>query len=114
MRYYESLARKDDKWQELYAEDADFSDASRTLSAKGRQAVVQAFVPFLKGVAGVKVKQLIVEGDRACAIIGYDYVNPKGKKLSQDVAEVWEVKGEKLITEVIYFDLTEYRSFMRS
>ena len=111
--YYDSLSRKDDKWQNLYSNDAVFSDASQTLNAKGKVAVVQSFIPFLKGVEGVRVKQMIAEGERACAIVGYDYVNPKGQKMRQDVAEVWETKDGKLAKLTIYFDLLAYRDFMR-
>ena len=111
--YYESLDQKDDRWQSLYSEDAVFSDASQTLNAKGKTAVIQAFIPFLKGTAEVKVKQMIVENGDACAIIGYVYVNSKGEKMNQDVAEVSEVRDGKLAKLTIYFDLTAYRSFMR-
>jgi ketosteroid isomerase-like protein len=112
--YYESLNRKDDKWQELYSADAVFADASQTLNAKGKAEVIQSFVPFLKGIERAKVKQMIVEGEEACAIVSYDYVNPKQAKLNQDVAEVWKVKDGKLTQLIIYFDLTAYRNFMRS
>ncbi len=111
--YYDSLSQKNDKWQNLYANDAVFSDASQTLNAKGKAAVIQSFVPFLKGVEGVKVKQLIVEGEKACAVVGYVYVNPKGQKMPQDVAEVWETKDGKLAKLTIYFDLIAYRNFIR-
>ncbi len=56
---------------------------------------------------------MIVEGEKACAVVGYVYVNPKGQKLQQDVAELWEVKDRKLAKLTIYFDLTDYRTFMR-
>jgi ketosteroid isomerase-like protein len=111
--YYGSLSQKNDTWQNLYANDAVFSDASQTLNAKGKAAVIQSFIPFLKGVEGVKVKQMIVEGEKACAVVAYDYVNPKGQKMQQDVAEVWETKDAKLAKLTIYFDLTAYRNFMR-
>jgi ketosteroid isomerase-like protein len=112
-RYYDSLAAKTIDWQQLYADDATFSDAAEILRANGRQAVIESFTPFLKGVTGVQVKRMIVDENAACAIIGYEYQNPKGQKLSQDVAEVWEVRGEKLTRLTIYLDLTAYRSFMR-
>ncbi len=41
-----------------------------------------------------------------------DYINQKGNRISQDVAEVWRVKKEKLARLTIYFDLTAYRIFM--
>jgi len=111
--YYRSLSNKDDKWQELWSEDAVFSDASQTLVAKGREAVIQSFKPFLKAVARLNVSQTIVEGEKACFIISYTYVNPKQEQLNQDVAEVWEVRNGQLAKLTIYFDLTAYRRFMQ-
>ncbi len=111
--YYQSIREKNDRWQALYTEDAVFTDASLTLNARGKPAVIQSFVPFLKGVADVQVSSLIVEEDRACAIADYVYMNPKGERMSQSVAEVWRCKNGKLAELTIYFDLTAYRSFMR-
>jgi ketosteroid isomerase-like protein len=56
---------------------------------------------------------MIVDGEKACAVVGYNYVNPKGQKMQQDVAEIWETKGGKLTKLTIYFDLIAYRNFMR-
>ena len=111
--YYESLSRKDDRWKELWSEDAVFSDPSQTLLAKGKEAVIQSFTPFLKGVAKLKVSETFVEGERACFIISYTYLNAKAETMDQDVAEVWEVRAGKLAKLTVYFDLTAYRSFMR-
>ncbi len=112
-RFYDSAAQKNDAWKELWADDAVFRDASDTLRAEGKSAVIQSFVPFLKGVAMLKVLQRIVEGDSACYVVSYDYVNPKGERMHQDDAEVWEVRNGKLAKLTIYFDLTVYRNFMR-
>ena len=113
MSFYKSISNKDDKWKELWSDDAVFSDASQTLLAKGKEAVIQSFTPFLKGVAELKVSEIIAEGEKACFIISYAYVNSKNEKLNQDVAEVWQVRDEKLARLTIYFDLTVYRNFMR-
>ncbi len=111
--YYESQSKKDNKWKELWADNAIFSDASQTLLAKGKEAVIQSFTPFLKGVAELKISQMIIEDGKACSIISYTYMNPKGEKMNQDVAEVSEVRDGKLARLTIYFDLTAYRRFMR-
>ncbi len=111
--YYGSIGNKDDKWKELWSDDAVFSDASQTLLAKGKEAVIQSFVPFLKGVAKLKVSETLVEGEKACFIISYTYVNAKGETMNQDVAEIWEVRDGKLTKLTIYFDLTAYRNFIR-
>jgi len=44
--YYDSLSQKNDKWQNLYSNDAVFSDASKTLNAKGKAAVIQIVYSF--------------------------------------------------------------------
>lgn len=111
-RYYESQSKRDDQWKELWAGDAVFSDASQTLLATGKEAVIESFTPFLKGVAKLKINQMIVEDGKACSIISYTYINPKGNMMNQDVAEVAEVKDGKLTRLTIYFDLTAYRQFM--
>ncbi len=111
--YYDSQNKKDDRWKELWAEDAVFCDASRTLLANGRAAVIQSFTPFLKGVAALKISHTIVEGEQICAIVSYTYVNPKSAAMNQDVAEVWQVRGSQLASLTLYFDLTAYRRFMQ-
>lgn len=111
--YYKSQSQKDNQWQDFWADNAVFSDASQTLLAKGKESVIQSFTPFLKGVESLKISQMIVEDNKACSIISYIYVNSKGEKMNQDVAEVAEVEGGKLAKLTIYFDLTAYRSFMR-
>ena len=75
--------------------------------------MIQSFTPFIKGVVKLKVSQMIVEGQKACFIISYTYVNPKKENLDQDVAEIWEVRDGKLAKLTIYFDLTAYRRFMQ-
>ncbi len=112
-RFYRSIIDKNDDWKELWADDVVFRDASDTLHAEGRAAAIQSFTPFLKGVAKLEVRQRIVQGSNACYVVAYSYVNPKGENMQQDDAEVWEVRDGKLSKLTIYFDLTEYRNFMR-
>ena len=113
MSYYESQIHKNNAWKDLWAENAVFADASQTLLANGKEAVIRSFTPFLNGVAALKITQMIIEGESACSIIRYTYINPKGETMNQDVAEVSEVKDGELAKLTIYFDLTDYRRFMR-
>lgn len=113
LHYYDSLAQKTDEWKSLYADDAFFSDASGVLKAEGKEAVVESFANFLRGVESVKVKQLIIDRESICAVVTYDYINQKGEKMTQDDAEVWQINNGKLSKLTIYFDLTAYRTFMR-
>ena len=111
--YYESLAKKDDRWKELWADDAIFSDASKKLVAKGKEEIIQSFTTFLKGVESVKIKQVIIQEEHACVIVDYSYANSKGEKMQQDDAEVFMILDGKIAEMTVYFDLTAYRNFMR-
>lgn len=111
-RYYHALAQRNDEWQQDVAADVIFSDASKRLHAEGREAFVQSFTNFLRAVETVQLKQLIVQGPNACAVVSYDYVSPQGAKLHQEDAEVWKVVDGKIVALTIYFDITEFRDFM--
>lgn len=110
--FYTSLNQKNDAWQKDLASDVIFSDASKKLQAEGKEAFVQAFINFLHAVEKVEPRQLIIEDGNVCAVVGYDYVSPTGAKMHQDDAEVWKVIDGKIVSLTIYFDITEFRSFM--
>lgn len=110
--FYESLAHKTDAWQRDLSEDVVFSDASKKLYAEGREAFIQSFTGFLRAVESVRLKQLIVEGNDACAVVSYDYLSPAGARLHQDDAEIWKIVDGKIAALTIYFDITEFRTFM--
>jgi ketosteroid isomerase-like protein len=111
-RFYDGLARRDSSWQGNLSESVAFSDASGKLNSQGRDAFVQSFSGFLRAVDKVQLNQLIVEGPNAAAVVSYDYVNPAGGRLHQDDAEVWKVENGQIVSLTIYFDITEFRSFM--
>ena len=110
--FYDGLAQKNNEWHKNVSESIVFSDASKKLHAEGRNAFIQSFSAFLRAVENVQVKQLIVEDTNACAVVSYDYVSPNGAKLHQDDAEVWQIVEGKIVALTIYFDITEFRSFM--
>ena len=58
------------------------------------------------------MKRMIVAGDRACAIVNYDLVSPRGNKFNADVAEIWEAKNGKLDSIAIYFDTALFQKAM--
>jgi len=111
--YYSHLAQKNDKWANYFADDITFSDAGMNMNEAGKEAVTISFNQFLKSVESLIVKLMITEENRVCVIVGYEYINSHGEKMSQDVSEVWTVRDGKLSTLVIYFDFTEFRNFVR-
>jgi hypothetical protein len=63
---------------------------------------------FFKMVKGLKVKELMVEGDTGFAIVGYDLVSPRGRPFKCDVAEFWRAKDGMLVSVSIYFDTAAF------
>ena len=97
--FFDGLAHKNDEWQKHVAFDVVFSDASKKLHTEGKEAFIQSITPFLRAVEYVQLKQLIVEGGNACAVVSYEYLSPKGTKLHQDDAEVWKVVDGKIVVQ---------------
>ena len=110
--FYASLAQKTEAWQRDLAADVVFADASKKLHAEGREAFIQSFTGFLRAVERVDLRQLIVEGDDAAAVVSYDYVSPSGGRLHQDDAEIWRIVDGQIAALTIYIDITEFRAFM--
>jgi ketosteroid isomerase-like protein len=63
-------------------------------------------------VKGLKVKEIVVEGETAFALVHYDLASPKGTPFSSDVAEFWKLKNGKLDSIAIYFDTAAFSNSM--
>lgn len=60
-------------------------------------------------IAAVEVRDLIVDGERACALTHYQVRPPNGgAAFGSDVAEIFSVRDEKIESLAIYFDPTPY------
>ncbi|MEM0117995.1 MAG: nuclear transport factor 2 family protein [Conexivisphaerales archaeon] len=100
VEYYRRLG-SGEEWGSLLTEDFLLS-GTVPKETRGRAAFVNA--NFFKMVKGVNVKELIVDGEKACALVNYDLISPRGKNFSSEVAEIWEVKEGKLASIEIFFD----------
>ena len=107
-KYYDGIARKVD-WQSLLSEDFSFSGTVAKATI-GRDAYVN--LGFWKLVRGLRVKEMIIEGASAFALVNYDLVSPKGTPFSADVAEFWREKDGRLHSIAIYFDTTAFNNAM--
>jgi ketosteroid isomerase-like protein len=107
-KYYDALSRKEG-WQSLLS-DNFLLTGTVAQETRGRDAYVNN--AFWKLVKGLKVREMIVEGERAFAIVNYALVSPTGKSFSADVAEFWKLKNGKLDSIAIYFDTAAFSKFM--
>lgn len=106
--YYKAISAKG-RLGQLLSEDFSFSGALAEAGA-GLDAFEENL--FFKYVKSLEVKTMIVEGEQACAVVGYHLESPKGDILSLDAAEIWRMKDGKLLSLSIYFDTAAYQKFM--
>lgn len=107
--YFDRLERKRG-WEAFLADDIVFT--SLTSPAKrvtGKDACLQATRPFYSTVAAFEVRDLMVDGERACALTHYELQPPNGGAVFQsDVAEIFSVRNGKIESFAIYFDPSPY------
>ena len=107
-KYYDRLPKKGD-WGSLLSDDFLLTGAG-VKESKGREEYMKN--NFFRGVLGLRVKNMIIDGDSACAIVNYDLMSPKGNKFTADIAEIWKARGGKLISIAIYFDTAYFQKSM--
>ena len=59
-------------------------------------------------ITALEVRDLMVEGDKACALTRYDLQPPRGPAFKSDVAEVFAVRDGKITSFDIYFDSSPF------
>ena len=55
----------------------------------GRGAYLESTKRFYSMITALKVRDLLVDGDRACALTRYELQPPRGSAFASDVAEVF-------------------------
>ena len=108
-RYYDGIAQKKG-WESEISEGIAFSGAGPKTT--GKAAYIEGTSRFLRAVKTSKVVILIIEGNKACAVVRYELVSPKGKEMSSEVAEILSVGDGKINSSSIFFDTAGFKEFM--
>jgi ketosteroid isomerase-like protein len=106
--YFEAL-RAGAAWQDHLADDVVF--ASQGTPAKrvvGRGAVVASTKGFYGMIERVAVQDILIDGQRACALTRYRLRPPVGEPFDSEVAEVFRVANGRIAALSIYFDSAPY------
>ena len=74
----------------------------------GRDAYLASTAGFFSMVREVELRDLVVDGDRACALTTYTLQPPAGDAFRSDVAEVLTVHDGVIDALEIYFDPAPY------
>lgn len=108
-RYFELLKAGGD-WPSLFAEAATFTSfASPPRQIAGREILMKATSGFYGMIRSVEVRDLLVDGERACALTHYRLKPPNGRPaFESDVAEVFTVRRGAIESFGIYFDSAPY------
>jgi ketosteroid isomerase-like protein len=103
--YYKGFADKAN-WESVIADDFEYvgGDMNNTQPVIGKQAYIEIIKRFSQRFEAMRVKQMIVEGDKASVIGNYDFQFPNGYKINGNVAEFWTVRNGKLQSLTLYFD----------
>ncbi len=112
--YYKGFAKKSG-WDSVISDDFKFvgGDMTKTTPTVGKAAYIEVINRFSRLFTDMRVKEMIIEGDKAFVVANYDYVFPTGKSINGDVAELWKVKNGKLDALTIFFDTLSFQLFSK-
>jgi ketosteroid isomerase-like protein len=102
--YFGSLKQKKD-WQSFLADDMVFTSfTSPVKQVAGKAAYLESTKRFYGGIVTFEVRDVIIDGDKACALTWYRLQRPQEQAFESNVAEVFRVREGKITSFDIYFD----------
>jgi len=102
--YFNRLKQKSG-WEAFLADAMAFTSFVTPIKqVAGKSAYLESTSRFFSMITAVEVKDLMVDGDRACALTRYQLQPPGGPAFESHVAEVFKVKDDKISSLEIYFD----------
>jgi ketosteroid isomerase-like protein len=107
-QYFEALAQKG-SWQSFLADGLRFTSfTSPRKELTGKAAYLESTKRFFSMVVSLEVRDLLVQGEKACALTRYQLRSPSGTRFESDVAEFFTVRDGKIETFGIYFDTAPF------
>jgi ketosteroid isomerase-like protein len=102
--YFASLKQNKD-WDSFLAEDIVFTSfTSPVKQVTGKEAYLESTKRFYGGIVTFEIRDLLIDGDRACALTSYQLQRPGSPVFESNVAEVFRVRDGKIVSFDIYFD----------
>ena len=102
--YFHSL-KQETGWEAFLADDMAFTSFVTPIKqVVGKRAYLESTSRFFSMITAVEVKDLIVDGDRGCALTRYQLQPRGGLAIESHVAEVFKVRDGKISSLEIYFD----------
>ncbi len=102
--YFGSLKKKKG-WESFLSDDMIFTSFTSPIKqVSGRGPYLESTKRFYSMIASVELRDLLVEGNKACALTRYELQPPGGPAFRCDVAELFGVRDGRIISFDIYFD----------
>jgi ketosteroid isomerase-like protein len=102
--YFAALKAKQD-WQVFLADDLVFTSFTSPVKAiDGKTAFLESTKRFYSSLDSFEVREVLVDGDKACVLTRYQMKGPNSNSFQSDVAEVFTTKDNKIKSFSIYFD----------
>lgn len=112
--YYKGFAEKAN-WESVIADDFEYvgGDMNNIQPVVGRQAYIEIIKRFSQRFDSMRVKEMVVEDDKASVIGNYDFIFPNGIKINGNVSENWTVENGKLKSLTLYFDTLTFMTNLK-
>ena len=102
--YFGSLKKKQG-WESCLSDEMIFTSFTTPIKqVSGKAAYLESTKRFYSMITSVELRDLLVDGDKACALTRYELQPPRGPAFHCDVAEVFGVRDGRIISFDIYFD----------
>jgi ketosteroid isomerase-like protein len=106
--YFSSLKQKEG-WEAFLSDDMAFTSFTSPIKrVTGKAAYLEATKRFYSMITALEVKELLLDGNKACALTRYELQPPGGPAFDSHVAEVFEVRDGKIVSFDIYFDTAPF------
>ena len=95
-------------WEAQLALDVAFTSFTSPIKQlTGKPSYIEATKRFYSTIQSFELRELIVDGAKACALTRYQLKGPAGV-FQSDVAEIFTVRDDKIATLGIYFDTAPF------
>ncbi len=106
--YFDSLARNQG-WEAFLAEGMLFTSfTSPVKEVRGKGPYLEATQRFYSSIISLHLRDLMVDGEKACALTRYELRGPTGNTFTSNVAELFTVRNGKIDSFSIYFDTAPF------
>ena len=106
--YFNSLKQKK-QWESFLSDDMTFTSfTSPVKQVTGKAAYIESTKRFYSMIVSVELRDILIEGDKACVLTRYQLQPPNRDLFECNVAEIFVVKDGKIRSFSIYFDSSSF------